>query len=180
MRLRTSAGRDRAPALDWDVSGAREPEELTRLAAEEELPYHRLLRLVYRVVGDGHASVELPDLAELHDEEDAIHRGAVFGAADVTNGLAYLGALGSDAYTTGLVVQGAQVRWERSRPGRVTLEARLPMSGRELLARLDSERRFSMRAAVVATTAAGERLGLIEFDYYVRRMITGRRLQLRA
>ena len=180
MRSRTDAGRDGAAALDWDVSGAREPEELDRLAAEEELPYHRLLRLVYRVVGDGHATVELPDLAELHGEDGAIHQGAVFGAADVTNGLAYLGALGSDAYATGLVVQSARVCWEQARPGPVTLAARLPMSGRDLLARLGRERRFRMRAAVVATTASGERLGSIELDYYVRRMITGRRLQLRA
>ena|GEM_PF-4814943 len=164
----------------WDISGAREPGELARLAVDEELPYHRLLNLVYRVIGDGHATVELPDVSDLRDEEGAVHRGAIFGAADVTNGLAYLGALGSDAYATGLVVQGAQVQWESSRPGPVTLQARLPMTGDDLLARLRRERRFKMSAVVAATSMDGNRRGTIEFDYYVRRMVTGQRLRIRS
>lgn len=151
-----------------------------RLLTDEEPPYHRLLHLVYRVIGDGHATVELPDVPDLRDAEGALHRGAIFGAADVTNGLAYLGALGSDAYATGLLVQGACVRWELPDPGPVTLEAKLPMTGCGLLKRLESERRFRMCAAVTATSSAGELLGSIELNYYVRRMITGRRLQIRS
>ena len=134
----------------------------------QAVPFAGHLGLEISAVGEGEATVRLPDRGELANHVGSQHAGALFTAAETASGAAFVGAFAERLGEVTPLARSAEIAYERVARGPIDASARLGVPRDEALATLDSEGRVVFPCEVELTDSEGERVATATIQWHVR------------
>ncbi|CAO5151515.1 exported hypothetical protein [Frankia sp. AiPs1] len=173
------AGRS-APATGSAFAAFAEPgrsgPDFDRIRAliNELVPFSAHLGIEVTEIDARHATVEIPDRAELTNQMGTVHAGAQFTAADIAGACAFIGATASRiGEVAWLVVRDSWSSFRRPARGLVRAVASVEEQGvRRVLAAGPGER-IELDGKAVLHDATGAQVGVFRFAYVADMLAAG-------
>jgi acyl-coenzyme A thioesterase PaaI-like protein len=119
-------------------------------------------------MSEGAATTVLPDRPELHNHVGSQHAGALFGAAEVASGAAFVGAFAVRMGDLTPLARSAEISYVKVARGRVEAKARLGVPAADALATLDRDGRVDFSVEVELTDSEGDVVATATVDWNVR------------
>jgi uncharacterized protein (TIGR00369 family) len=134
----------------------------------EAVPFAGHLGLVISSVGEGEATVRLPDRSELTNHVGSQHAGALFTVAEAASGAAFVGAFAERLSEVTPLAKSAEISYERIAKGPIDAAARLGMAKDEALRTLNAEGKVVFPCEIELTDSSGERVATATVHWHVR------------
>ncbi|MGN6258437.1 MAG: DUF4442 domain-containing protein [Solirubrobacterales bacterium] len=142
--------------------------DLIAKGMSQAVPFVNHLDLEIVSIGEGEATVELPDRSELLNHVGSQHAGALFTAAETASGAAFVGAFAERMGEVTPLARSAEIAYEKIANGTITASARLGMPAAEALATLDSDGKVEFPCQVELTDANDTRVATATIRWHVR------------
>jgi len=134
----------------------------------QAVPFAGHLDLEIAEVGEGEATVVLPDRPELKNHVGSQHAGALFTAAETASGAAFVGAFAERMGDVTPLARSAEISYERIASGAITARARLGVTAAQALGTLDAEGRVEFPCEIELTDADGTVVAAASVRWHVR------------
>ena len=134
----------------------------------QAVPFAGHLDLEITKVGQGEATVVLPDRPELKNHVGSQHAGALFTAAETASGAAFVGAFAERMGDVTPLARSAEIAYEKIANGPITATARLGVPAAEALATLDADGKVEFPCDIELTDPDGTRVATASVRWHVR------------
>ncbi len=134
----------------------------------QAVPFAGHLDLEITEVGDGTATVVLPERPELKNHVGSQHAGALFTAAETASGAAFVGAFAVRMGDVTPLAKSAEISFEKIAHGRITAKATLGIDVAGALATLDDEGKVEFPCEVELTGEDGQRVAAATVQWHLR------------
>jgi uncharacterized protein (TIGR00369 family) len=134
----------------------------------QAVPFAGHLDLEITEVGEGEATVVLPDRPELKNHVGSQHAGALFTAAETASGAAFVGAFAERMGDVTPLARSAEIAYEKIANGPITATATLGVDAAEALATLDAEGKVEFPCEVELSDGDGQRVATATVHWHVR------------
>jgi Domain of unknown function (DUF4442) len=134
----------------------------------QAVPFAGHLELEITKVGEGEATVVLPDRPELKNHVGSQHAGALFTAAETASGAAFVGAFAERMGDVTPLARSAEIAYEKIANGAITANATLGVDAAEALATLDAEGKVEFPCEVELSDSDGQRVATATVHWHVR------------
>jgi uncharacterized protein (TIGR00369 family) len=134
----------------------------------QAVPFAGHLNLEIVEVGEGEATVVLPDRPELKNHVGSQHAGALFTAAETASGAAFVGAFAERMGDVTPLARSAEISYEKIANGDITARARLGIASDQALATLDAEGKVEFPCEIELTDADGTLVAAANVRWHVR------------
>jgi acyl-coenzyme A thioesterase PaaI-like protein len=134
----------------------------------QAVPFAGHLELEITEVGEGEATVVLPDRPELKNHVGSQHAGALFTAAETASGAAFVGAFAERMADVTPLARSAEIAYEKIANGAITAKGTLGVDAAEALATLDAEGKVEFPCEVELTDGDGQRVAGATIHWHVR------------
>src|SRR3954471_9836487 len=108
--------------------------DLIAKGMSQAVPFVGHLDLEIVSIGEGEATVLLPELPELVNHVGSQHAGALFTAAETASGAAFVGAFAERMGDVTPLARSAEISYEKIANGAITASARLGVPADDALA----------------------------------------------
>jgi uncharacterized protein (TIGR00369 family) len=134
----------------------------------QAVPFAGLLGLEIESIGEGEATVVLPERAELTNHVGSQHAGALFTLAETASGAAFVGAFAERMGEVTPLARNAEIAYEKIAKGPIEARAKLGVSHAEALATLDAEGKVVFPCEIEMSDASGQRVATATVHWHVR------------
>jgi uncharacterized protein (TIGR00369 family) len=134
----------------------------------EAVPFVAHLGLEIGSVGEGEATVRLPERAELTNHVGSQHAGALFTLAETASGAAFVGAFADRLAEVTPLARRAEISYEKIATGAIEAAARLGVAKQEAMTTLDADGVVSFPCEVELTDSGGEVVARATVQWHVR------------
>jgi acyl-coenzyme A thioesterase PaaI-like protein len=134
----------------------------------QAVPFAGHLELEITKVGEGEATVVLPDRPELKNHVGSQHAGALFTAAETASGAAFVGAFAERMGDVTPLARSAEIAYEKIANGPITASATLGVDAAEALATLDADGKVEFPCEVELSDGDGQRVATATVHWHVR------------
>src|SRR3954468_18134551 len=134
----------------------------------QAVPFVGHLDLEIAGIGEGEATVVLPERPELTNHVASQHAGALFTAAETASGAAFVGAFAERMGDVTPLARGAQISYEKIAKGPIEAKATLGVPADEALATLDADGKVVFPCQIELTDAEGQRVATATVQWHVR------------
>lgn len=134
----------------------------------QAVPFAGHLGLEISGVGEGEATVRLPERPELTNHVGSQHAGALFTAAEAASGAAFVGAFAERLGEVTPLARKAEISYEKIAKGPIEARATLGVAKEEALATLDADGRVVFPCEIELTDSEGRRVATATFQWHVR------------
>jgi acyl-coenzyme A thioesterase PaaI-like protein len=134
----------------------------------QAVPFAGHLSLEIVEVGEGEATVVLPERPELKNHVGSQHAGALFTAAETASGAAFVGAFAERMGDVTPLARSAEIAYEKIANGAITATATLGVDVAEALATLDAEGKVEFPCQVELSDGDGQRVASATVHWHVR------------
>jgi uncharacterized protein (TIGR00369 family) len=134
----------------------------------QAVPFARHLGLEITSVGEGEATVRLPERAELTNHVGSQHAGALFTVAETASGAAFVGAFAERLGDVTPLARRAEISYERIAEGTIRATAKLGIAAAEALATLDAEGKVLFPCEIELTDSTRQRVATATVQWHVR------------
>src|SRR3954447_16776595 len=142
--------------------------DLIAKGMSQAVPFVGHLDLEIASIGEGEATVVLPERPELLNHVGSQHAGALFTAAETASGAAFVGAFAARMADVTPLARSAEIAYEKIASGEITAKAKLGTDAASALATLDAEGKVEFRCEVEMTDKDGQRVARASVDWHVR------------
>jgi uncharacterized protein (TIGR00369 family) len=132
------------------------------------VPFAGHLGLEITSVGEGEATVRLPERPELTNHVGSQHAGALFTVAETASGAAFVGAFAERLGEVTPLARSAEISYEKIAKGPIEAGARLGVPAEEALATLDAEGKVEFPCEIELTDGDGRRVATATVRWHVR------------
>jgi uncharacterized protein (TIGR00369 family) len=148
-----------APVTDFDAIAK---------GMTQAVPFAGHLDLEITSVGEGEATVRLPERPELTNHVGSQHAGALFTVAEAASGAAFVGAFAERLGEVTPLARSAEISYEKIAKGPIEASARLGVPKEEALATLDAEGKVEFPCEIELTDGDGRRVATATVRWHVR------------
>jgi uncharacterized protein (TIGR00369 family) len=134
----------------------------------QAVPFAGHLGLEITSVGEGEATVRLPERLELVNHVGSQHAGALFTAAETASGAAFVGAFAARMGELTPLARSAEIAYEKIAKGPIDASATLGVPAAEALATLDAEGKVEFPCEVELVDGSGTRVAKATVRWHVR------------
>lgn len=134
----------------------------------QAVPFAGHLGLEITGVGEGEATVRLPERAELTNHVGSQHAGALFTVAEAASGAAFVGAFAERMGEVTPLARSAEIAYEKIAKGPIEASAKLGVPVTEALATLDAEGKVVFPCEIELTDGSGTRVATATVQWHVR------------
>ena len=134
----------------------------------QAVPFAGHLGLEITSVGEGEATVRLPERAELANHVGSQHAGALFTVAETASGAAFVGAFAARLGEVTPLARRAEISYEKIAKGPIEASARLGVPAAEALATLDAEGKVEFPCEIELVDGSGTRVATATVGWHVR------------
>ncbi len=134
----------------------------------QAVPFAGHLGLEISSVGEGEATVRLPDRPELTNHVGSQHAGALFTVAEAASGAAFVGAFAERLGEVTPLARSAEISYEKIANGPIDAKATLGVDKDEALATLDSEGKVVFPCEIELVDGDGQRVATATVQWHVR------------
>src|SRR3954471_11003660 len=113
--------------------------DLIAKGMSQAVPFVGHLNLEIVSIGEGEATVVLPERPELLNHVGSQHAGALFTAAETASGAAFVGAFAERMGEVTPLARSAEISYEKIAKGPIEAKATLGVDSSDALATLDAE-----------------------------------------
>jgi uncharacterized protein (TIGR00369 family) len=131
------------------------------------VPFVGFLDIEITNIGEGEATVVMPERKELTNHVGSQHAGALFTAAETASGAAFVGAFAERMGDIRPLAASAEISYEKIANGPITARGRLGMDAAEALATLDAEGKVEFPCEVELSDADGKRVASATVRWHV-------------
>lgn len=142
--------------------------DLIARGMNQAVPFVNHLNLEITAIGEGEATVVLPERPELVNHVGSQHAGALFTVAETASGAAFVGAFAERIGDVVPLARGAEIAYEKVAKGAVTARARLGVSAAQALETLDAEGKVEFPCEVELTDVDGNVVAAANVRWHVR------------
>jgi uncharacterized protein (TIGR00369 family) len=142
--------------------------DLIAKGMSQAVPFVGHLDLEIAGIGEGEATVVLPERPELLNHVGSQHAGALFTAAETASGAAFVGAFAERMGDVTPLARSAEIAYEKIAEGPITATARLGIDAAAALATLDAEGKVEFPCEVELTDKNGRRVAGATVHWHVR------------
>ena len=142
--------------------------DLIAKGMSQAVPFVGYLGLEVTEIGEGEATVLMPERPELLNHVGSQHAGALFTAAETASGAAFVGAFAERMADVTPLARSAEIAYEKIASGEITARAKLGIDAAAALATLDAEGKVEFRCEVELTDKDGQRVARASVDWHVR------------
>jgi len=142
--------------------------EVIAAGMTQAVPFVAHLGLEITSVGEGEATVRLPERQELTNHVASQHAGALFTVAEAASGAAFVGAFAERLGEVTPLARSAEISYEKIAKGPIEATARLGVPPAEALATLDAEGKVVFPCEVELADEAGQRVATATVHWHVR------------
>jgi uncharacterized protein (TIGR00369 family) len=134
----------------------------------QAVPFAGHLGLEITSVGEGEATVRLPERQELTNHVGSQHAGALFTVAETASGAAFVGAFAERLGEVTPLARNAEISYEKIAKGPIDATARLGVPKEEALATLDADGKVVFPCEIELADADGTRVATATVHWHVR------------
>ena len=134
----------------------------------QAVPFAGHLDLEVTSVGEGEATVRLPDRPELTNHVGSQHAGALFTAAEAASGAAFVGAFAERMGEVTPLARSAEISYVKIAEGPIDAAATLAVDKDEALATLDSDGKVVFPCEIALTDPDGRLVATATVQWHVR------------
>jgi uncharacterized protein (TIGR00369 family) len=134
----------------------------------EAVPFAGHLGLEITSVGEGEATVRLPDRGELTNHVGSQHAGALFTVAEAASGAAFVGAFAERLGEVTPLARNAEISYVKIAEGPIDAAATLAIDKEDALATLDSDGKVVFPCEIALTDPAGQLVATATVHWHVR------------
>jgi uncharacterized protein (TIGR00369 family) len=134
----------------------------------QAVPFAGHLGLEITSVGEGAATVRLPERPELANHVGSQHAGALFTVAETASGAAFVGAFAARMGEVTPLARSAEIAYEKIARGPIDASARLGVPAADALATLDAEGKVEFPCEVELADGSGTRVARATVHWHVR------------
>jgi uncharacterized protein (TIGR00369 family) len=134
----------------------------------QAVPFARHLGLEITSVGEGSATVRLPEGEELTNHVGSQHAGALFTVAETASGAAFVGAFAERMGDVTPLACSAEISFEKIAKGPIDAIATLGVDKAEALATLDAQGKVVFPCEVELDDSDGNRVASATVHWHVR------------
>jgi uncharacterized protein (TIGR00369 family) len=134
----------------------------------QAVPFAGYLGLEITSVGEGEATVLLPERQELTNHVGSQHAGALFTVAETASGAAFVGAFAERLGEVTPLARNAEISYEKIAKGPIDATARLGVPKEEALATLDADGKVVFPCEIEMSDASGARVATATVHWHVR------------
>src|SRR5436305_14550717 len=142
--------------------------DLIAKGMSQAVPFVGHLNLEIVSIGEGEATVLLPERPELLNHVGSQHAGALFTAAETASGAAFVGAFAERMGDVTPLARNAEISYEKIAKGPIEAKARLGVPAGEALATLDADGKVVFPCQIELTDADGQRVATATVQWHVR------------
>jgi uncharacterized protein (TIGR00369 family) len=134
----------------------------------QAVPFVEHLNLEIASVGEGEATVVLPERPELVNHVGSQHAGALFTVAETASGAAFVGAFAERMGEVVPLARSAEIAYEKVAHGPITARAKLGIPTARALATLDAEGKVEFPCEIELTDGDGALVAAANVRWHVR------------
>jgi len=142
--------------------------DLIAKGMSQAVPFVGHLNLEIVSVGEGEATVVLPERPELLNHVGSQHAGALFTAAETASGAAFVGAFAERMGELTPLARSAEIAYEKIAAGPITAQAKLGISVAKAHETLDADGKVEFPCDVELTDAGGDLVAAANVRWHVR------------
>lgn len=142
--------------------------DLIAKGMSQAVPFVGHLGLEITEIGEGEATVLLPERTELLNHVGSQHAGALFTAAETASGAAFVGAFAERMGDLIPLARSAEISYEKIAEGPITAKAKLGISVARAHEALDADGKVEFPCEVELTNAGGDRVAAASVCWHVR------------
>ena len=142
--------------------------DLIAQGMSQAVPFVGHLNLEIGEIGEGEATVVLPERPELVNHVGSQHAGALFTVAEAASGAAFVGAFAERLGDVTPLARSAEISYEKIAKGPIEARARLGVPAAEALSTLDAEGKVVFPCEIDPTDASGQRVATATVQWHVR------------
>ena len=143
------------------------PYDMIRQHLSQAVPFANHVGVHLLEIGDGVASAELDQRAEVSNHIQSMHAGAMFTLGEAASGAALAGAFGPAILQMRPVAATAGIVFKKVAKGKLTAHARATMTGADLLAAIEAEGKVAFDIHVDVQDSAGDSVVEMTVNWYV-------------
>ncbi len=134
----------------------------------QAVPFAGLLGLEIINIGEGEATVVLPERQELTNHVGSQHAGALFTVAETASGAAFVGAFAERLGEVTPLARDAEISYEKIANGPIEARAKLAVDAGTALATLDAEGKVVFPCEIVLTDSSRKQVASATVKWHVR------------
>jgi uncharacterized protein (TIGR00369 family) len=134
----------------------------------QAVPFAGYLGLEITSVGEGEATVRLPDREELTNHVGSQHAGGLFTVAEAASGAAFVGAFAERLGEVTPLARNAEISYVKIAKGPIDAAATLAIEKDEALAALDADGKVVFPCEIALTDEDGQLVATATVHWHVR------------
>jgi len=142
--------------------------DLIAKGMSQAVPFVGHLNLEITEIGEGEATVVMPERPELLNHVGSQHAGALFTAAETASGAAFVGAFAERMGELTPLARSAEISYDKVAKGPITAKAKLGISTAKAHEILDAEGKVEFPCDVELTNADGDPVAAASVRWHVR------------
>jgi uncharacterized protein (TIGR00369 family) len=142
--------------------------DLIAKGMSQAVPFVGHLGLEVTEIGEGEATVLMPERPELLNHVGSQHAGALFTAAETASGAAFVGAFAERMGDLTPLARSAEISYEKVAEGPVTAKAKLGISATEAHETLDADGKVEFPCDVELTDGDAAVVAVANVRWHVR------------
>jgi uncharacterized protein (TIGR00369 family) len=142
--------------------------DLIAKGMSQAVPFVGHLGLEITELGEGEATVVMPERPELLNHVGSQHAGALFTAAETASGAAFVGAFVDRMGELVPLARSAEISYEKIAEGPITAKAKLGISAAAAHETLDADGKVEFPCEVELTNADGDQVAAANVRWHVR------------
>jgi acyl-coenzyme A thioesterase PaaI-like protein len=147
--------------------------EALRAGMSQMVPFNNHIGLEVVEIGDGTATVRLPEGDHMNNHVGSQHAGGLFSAAEAASGAAMLGAFAEIMGNVTPLARSAQIEYLKLAKGPIDANASLGEPKEDISARLEAEGRVQFPVNIELVDGEGLKVAEMTVDWHVRRNDAG-------
>jgi uncharacterized protein (TIGR00369 family) len=142
--------------------------DLIAKGMSQAVPFVGYLGLEVTEIGEGEATVVMPERPELLNHVGSQHAGALFTVAETASGAAFVGAFAERMGDLTPLARSAEISYDKVAEGLITAKAKLGISAAKAHEILDADGKVEFPCDVELTDAAGNAVAAANVRWHVR------------
>src|SRR3954447_2129594 len=142
--------------------------DLIAKGMSQAVPFVGHLDLEIASIGEGEATVVLPERPELLNHVGSQHAGTLFTAAETASGAAFVGAFAERLGDVTPLARSAEISYEKIATGPIEARAKLGVPAAEAQSTLDAEGKVVFPCKIELTDASSQRVATATVQWHVR------------
>jgi uncharacterized protein (TIGR00369 family) len=134
----------------------------------QAVPFVGHIGLEITEIGEGEATVVMPERPELLNHVGSQHAGALFTAAETASGAAFVGAFAERMGELTPLARSAEISYDKIAEGPITAKAKLGISAAKAHETLDADGKVEFPCDVELTNSNGDQVATANVRWHVR------------